>query len=537
MAILYGNDRNQPNDTDLAAGTPRGPAADFGKTYPSVPDVGHPYQLIKSLGGTPGDVLYLARHRETGALLDVREFTGDRGADGDLVGSLRHLAARAARVAHQCPGIATLSECERTGGVGLALAMAHHDGATLRETIQRTGGLDPQRAIAIAVKIAEALQRAHACGLVHGGLRPDNVLLVGPEPTVLLTQYGIDRILARWTALRRRKGTSVKTGSVYEAPEQVHGEMTERGDVYTFGVILYEMLAGSFPRAGIESIRRGHLERLVRRRPGIAPGVQRVISRTLQLKPERRPEVAALCDDLRAEIGGAAPPTAPRRRAVAGGWTRTRRASLVAGGFIVAAGLAIWAAEEYLVPPDARWALPWSRLAPDPSRAQTAPTPAAPVASPSSPTGPPDDAGPPAAVNPPAVASQAAVVSPRVEAPSAPQPAGAPAAPASLAPASPAPTSAAPASAAPASPAPAPAARGEASAPPPAPAPARPRPRPSAPRVDARHEPPSTRPAEAAPPASPSNPSTPEPARTPRQTGEDPSAVIDWLLNEGRQHR
>ena len=506
MAVLYGNDRNEPNDTDVTAGGAGGPAADPAKPYPSVADVGHRYQPIKSLGGTPGDVLYLARDRRSGALVEVRVFTGDRGADADLVGALRHLAARAARVSAQCPGIATLSECERAGGVGVALAMAHHDGSTLRETIRGSGGLHPERALPLAVKIAEILQQAHACGLVHGGLRPDNVVLTGPEPTVLLTQYGIDRILARWTALRQRKGTAVTTHTVYDAPEQVHGEMTERGDIYAFGAILYEMLAGSFPRTGIAPIRRGHLERLAKRRPGITPGLERIVTRTLQLKPERRPDIAALCEDLRAEIAGG-PPKRRHRRPVVVRWARAQKASLVAGGLIVALGLAIWATQAYLAPRDSRWVLPWFPFAPADSRTPAAPAPAVPIASP--PPGPPAPASPSAPAAPPTVAS------PPVETPSLPHADAVTGGPMSSDPSS--------------------APRDEGKTAPPAPSPARTRPRPPAPRVDAPREPATARPGDAAPPERPSAPNPPEPARTAPRSSEDPGAVIDWLLNEGRQ--
>jgi serine/threonine-protein kinase len=388
--------------------------------------------------------------------------------------------------------------------------MAHHDGTTLRDTIRGSGGLHPARALPLAVKIAEILQQAHACGLVHGGLRPDNVVLTGPEPTVLLTQYGIDRILARWTALRQRKGTAVTTHTVYDAPEQVHGEMTERGDIYAFGAILYEMLAGSFPRTGIVPIRRAHLERLAKRRPGITPGLERIVTRTLQIKPERRPDIAALCEDLRAEIGGG-PAKRRRRRPVVGRWAGARKASLVAGGLIVALGLAIWATQAYLAPRDPRWALPWFPFAPADSGTPTAPAPTVPIASPPPAASPPAPASPSAPVAPPAVAS------PPVETLSLPHADAVTSAPTSSDPSS--------------------APRGEGKTPPPAPSPARTRPRPPAPRVDARREPAPARPGDAGPAERPSAPNPPEPARTAPRGNEDPGAVIDWLLNEGRQRR
>jgi serine/threonine protein kinase len=333
------------------------------------------------------------------------------------------------------------------------------------------------------------------------------VVLVGPEPTVLLTQYGVDRILARWTASRRRKGAVLRNHSVYQAPEQVHGETTERADIYAFGAILYEMLAGSFPRTGIASIRRGHLESLAKRRPGITPSLARIISRALHLKPERRPDIAVLCDDLRAELGTNGQPKQLRRRPVESRWATARRTSLVGGGLIIALGLAIWVTHEHLVPQDTRWALPWSLFAPanssvldDASRALIAPTPAAPLASPSPSASPSAVASPPVESSPPPRADAVTT------APTSPEQSSDP--------------------------------RGEEKAPPPsAPPQATARPTPPAPRVDARSEPATARPRGALPAPRPSAPNPPEPARTPRETSEDPGAVIDWLLKGGYQRR
>ncbi|HEX7788260.1 MAG TPA: serine/threonine-protein kinase, partial [Methylomirabilota bacterium] len=352
-ALLHSSDSREPDGTGVAAH-----AAGKHATGSPLADVGNRYRLIKPLGGTPGDVLYLARHLKSGALVEVRVFTDEHGVSDGLVTALRRLAVDAAAVSEECPGIAALLECERTGEVGLALAMAHQDGITLRQTIRREGGLDPDRAISIALEIAEILQQAHTWGLVHGGLRPENVVLVGAEPTVVLTQYGVDRVLARWTASRRRKGAVVKTHSIYHPPEQVHGDATEQGDIYALGALLYEMLAGSFPRTGIASIRRGRRGPLKKRRPGFTPGLERIVTRTLDPRPQRRPDIRVLCNNLRAEIGATERPTPRRRRLVPERWAKAARASLVGGGLVVALGLGIWAAQAYLVPPDTRWTLP-----------------------------------------------------------------------------------------------------------------------------------------------------------------------------------
>src|SRR5262245_35354699 len=427
MALPSSNDSNDLSDTDVDSSPTRvGAPVDSENTDPFVADVSNRYRVLKPLGGIAGDALYLARHLRTGALVELRRFAGDPGSDEDLVGALRHLAARAARVSDQCAGITTISECERTANTGLALAMEYRNGTTLRETIRREGRLNPERAIPIAIKIAEILQRAHNCGLVHGGLRPDNVLLIGAEPPVLLTQYGVDRILARWAASRRRKGAVVRNHTVYQAPEQAHGDTTERSDIYACGAVLYEMLAGSFPRTGIASLRRGHLEPLAKRYPDITPSLERIVTRALHLKPERRPDISALCNDLRAEIGAKGQPNTPRPSPVAGLWPRARKAGLVAGGLVIAVGLAIWVSQAHIVPDATRWELLWSlfgpantRVADEPSPTLTAPNlavPAArqpPVASkPAPPSSPAPASSPAPVVSPLPVASPSPTVSP-----------------------------------------------------------------------------------------------------------------------------
>jgi serine/threonine protein kinase len=525
MALPSSNDSNDLRDTDVSGPTSVGAPADSENTDPFVVDVSSRYRVLKPLGGIAGDALYLARHLRTGALVELRRFAGDPGADEDLVGALRHLAARAARVSDQCAGITTISECERTANTGLALAMEHRSGTTLRETIRREGRLNPERAIPIAIKIAEILQRAHNCSLVHGGLRPDNVLLIGAEPPVLLTQYGVDRILARWTASRRRKGAVVRNHTVYQAPEQAHGETTERSDIYACGAILYEMLAGSFPRTGIASLRRGHLEPLAKRYPDITPSLERIVTRTLLLKPERRPDISALCNDLRAEIGAKGQPKPSRPSPTAGLWPRVRKASLVGGGLVIAIGLAIWVGQAHIVSEPKRWELLWSlfgpantRVSDDPSPTLTAPNLAVPAGSEPAPASPPSPASPSPVVSPSPIVSPSSAPSPPVKASAAP-----PADPAATATMSPERSSEP---------------NGDAKTPPkPLSAPnAMTRPKPTAPLVDARSEPVPARSQDVTPAPRPRAPNAPEPARATRET-DDPGAVIDWLLKEGGRPR
>ena len=104
-ALLHSSDSREPDGTGVAAH-----AAGKHATGSPLADVGNRYRLIKSLGGTPGDVLYLARHLKSGALVEVRVFTDEHGVSDGLVTALRRLAVDAAAVSEECPGIAALLE-------------------------------------------------------------------------------------------------------------------------------------------------------------------------------------------------------------------------------------------------------------------------------------------------------------------------------------------------------------------------------------------------------------------------------------------
>ncbi len=233
--------------------------------------------------------VYLACLVDSGAPVELRMLTGAPGADEALEQELREQATRVAIAASHCPAIATVHECERVERSVVLIAMARPEGPTLRETIERDGPLDVTRALGIAVQIGKALERAHALRLLHGGLRPDNVVLIGPEDTVALIRFGLDRALESSPAAAAVCARAAAPSS-YLAPEQASGHASEQSDVYALGAILYEMLAGTPPEAAAdESADRTAAEPLRAVRPDVTPSVERLVSRALQEAPHRRP--------------------------------------------------------------------------------------------------------------------------------------------------------------------------------------------------------------------------------------------------------
>jgi serine/threonine protein kinase len=272
--------------------------ADSADSNPPIdPIIAARYSRIEKLAAEGLDPRYLAQRVDTGALVELQILSGDRASDDTLLRALRDQAARAAAVSGQRLPIATVFECDRTTDGKLVLAMDHPRGPTLRDTlkdtIRREGTLPLERALQFALQIAEGLESAHNVGLVHGGLRPENVVLVGPDPTITLAHFGVDRLLSRSV------GPNEKVASPYQAPEQASGETTERSDIYALGAILYEMLGGTPPPTGTASRRRIEPQAWKTRRGEISAGLERLITRSLEMVPAQRPSyMSVVCNDL-----------------------------------------------------------------------------------------------------------------------------------------------------------------------------------------------------------------------------------------------
>ena len=273
------------------------------------------YRLIDTVASAPGHAVYRARRPDSGAAVEIHMLTGALGADGALEQELREQATRVAIAASHCPAIATVYECERVEREAVLLAVARPDGPTLRETIDRDGPLDATRALGIAVQIGKALERAHALRMLHGGLRPDNVVLVGPEESVVLIRFGLEWVLEDHTAAARAHGSPHHAAgpSAYLAPEQESGHASEQSDVYALGAILYEMLAGTAPDFSDGRVPAS----LGAVRSGITPSVEHLVEGALSEAPHRRPGMSVVCSELWLELSPDGQSKLPYRRTVA----------------------------------------------------------------------------------------------------------------------------------------------------------------------------------------------------------------------------
>jgi serine/threonine protein kinase len=174
----------------------------------------------------------------------LKVITPERARDPVFRARFRRECRLAAAIDH--PHVVEVFQAGQERGL-LYLTMRYVDGADLGETLAAGRPLDPARAVAIINQIAGALDAAHALGLVHRDVKPENILLAtgSGREHAYLTDFGI----ARHALEEHLTGTGVALGTVdYVAPEQARGaEVDGRADVYSLGCILFQMLTGTVP--------------------------------------------------------------------------------------------------------------------------------------------------------------------------------------------------------------------------------------------------------------------------------------------------
>ncbi|MCO8271359.1 serine/threonine protein kinase [Actinoplanes sp. TRM 88003] len=186
-----------------------------------------------------------------------------------------------------------------SAGGSLALVMDYVAGGSLRNHLRAEGTLAPADAADLLAQVAAALAQAHELGVVHRDVKPDNILLQQNDGRleVRLTDFGIARVLdtAGLTTPQAIVGTPH-----YMAPEAIQGEAVPASDVYSAGIVLFELLTGTPPYAGEPlAVLRGHLDDTPQRPAGLPDAVWELIDWCLAKDPEQRPTTAELGVALR----------------------------------------------------------------------------------------------------------------------------------------------------------------------------------------------------------------------------------------------
>ena len=203
------------------------------------------HTLLSRLGRGGMASVYLAQDETLGRLVAVKVIDERFEFDENFQQRFEREARIAAALAH--PNIVPIYRFGSTADKRPYLSMAYLDGGNLRQRLQRRGALPVEEALAITRQIAGALHVAHGRNIVHRDLKPDNVLFQGD--TAFLTDFGIAKLLDANTNLT---GTGTNPGTVrYFSPEQAQEQTVDkRSDIYTLGVVLYEMLTGTTPIGG-----------------------------------------------------------------------------------------------------------------------------------------------------------------------------------------------------------------------------------------------------------------------------------------------
>jgi eukaryotic-like serine/threonine-protein kinase len=200
------------------------------------------YALSELLGSGGMAEVFLAHDRILGRDLALKVLREDFAKDADFVSRFRREAVSAAALNH--PHVVQVYDQGHAEDGRLYIAMEHVPGGTLKDLITRRGLLDPAEAARLAWQVAEALGAAHERGIVHRDVKPQNVLL-GEAGEAKVADFGIASAASRSTT----SGTNRVFGTAsYMSPEQAMGERVGlESDLYSLGVVLYEMLTGTLP--------------------------------------------------------------------------------------------------------------------------------------------------------------------------------------------------------------------------------------------------------------------------------------------------
>ncbi|GAW91420.1 Stk1 family PASTA domain-containing Ser/Thr kinase [Calderihabitans maritimus] len=258
------------------------------------------YEILEQLGGGGMAVVYKGRDTLLNRMVTIKVLREQHASDEDFVRRFQREAQAVASLSH--PNIVSIFDVGEEDGLHY-LVMEYVEGRTLKEIIREKAPLDVRNAINIVTQICDALDHAHENGIVHRDIKPHNIL-VTPAGRVKVTDFGIAK--APTTATVTYTGTIV--GSVhYISPEQARGEATgAKSDLYSLGVVMYEMLTGKLPFSGESpiSVALKHIQSEPtpprELNPDLPPSVEAVILKALAKRPEERYESAGeLAADLR----------------------------------------------------------------------------------------------------------------------------------------------------------------------------------------------------------------------------------------------
>ncbi len=295
------------------------------------------YQILREIGRGGMAVVYEAEQPLLGRTVAIKVLPPEFTFDKTFVQRFLHEGRAAARLKH--PHVVSIFDVGEQPGV-YYIVMEKLEGESLHSLIRRTGRLPLPRASFILAQIADALDYAHAHGLIHRDIKPANII-VGPDDHATLTDFGIVKA-AEGTALTQT-GTLMGTPE-YMSPEQARGESAgASSDLYALGITLYEMLAGKTPfRADspVVVLYKQAFESPTPVRasvPDLPPAADAVLAKALAKEPAQRFRTAGELARALAHAGATAPAVAVKKPGqVSGKWWAAPGGRI---GYILVAGV------------------------------------------------------------------------------------------------------------------------------------------------------------------------------------------------------
>ena len=250
------------------------------------------YELVDSVGQGGMALVYKAIDRRTGHYVAVKILRPEFSQDREYFNRFQREAIAVSKMNHH--NIVNLLDVGQQDNMRY-LVMEYVDGRTLKNVIQQKGALSANVTAQIALRILSALQHAHNKGIIHRDIKPQNIL-VHADGHIKVTDFGIARVVGANTISSK---DSIMGSAQYFSPEQAKGEtVTFASDLYSVGVVMYEMLTGQPPYQGDNSVAvamqhiRGSYQPIHTLNPDVPAALEKVVEKAMSTRPENRYQTA-----------------------------------------------------------------------------------------------------------------------------------------------------------------------------------------------------------------------------------------------------
>ncbi len=320
--------------TDMLTGGSRG-AQGAGLSIGAL--LGTRYEIQALLGEGGMGAVYKAHDRELDRTVAIKVIRPEMASRPEVLERFKREILLASKVTHK--NVLRIHDFGEAGELKF-ISMNYVEGSSLNALLEREGPLPLDRAMPLVRQMAEALAAAHDAGIVHRDLKPQNIL-IDRDGNAYIADFGISRSM-------ETGGTITEVGALlgtvaYMSPEQARGERPDhRGDIYSFGVILFQMLTGTIPFTGGDALsvlmKRVHEEppSVKRVRPQVPGWMSEIVARALRRDPaDRYQSVGELLSDL-------------ERRHASASWRRIRRRVLLpAAALLAVVAVGVWAVRSW----------------------------------------------------------------------------------------------------------------------------------------------------------------------------------------------